>query len=75
MSPVDKRLYNYLKFTNSDDSGNFDFFGVAPGNYYLIGSMKCGAECGLSRDETIRLVKEISVGRGVTNVELTKRVP
>jgi len=75
MSPVDKRLYNYLKFTNSDDSGNFDFFGVAPGNYYLIGSMKCGAECGFSQEETIRLVKEISVGSGVTNVELMKRVP
>lgn len=75
MSPVDKRLYNYLKFTNSDESGNFDFFGIAPGNYYLIGSMSCGEACGLSEEQTIRLVQEISVGSGVTNVELTKRVP
>ncbi|MBD3792918.1 MAG: hypothetical protein IE889_01990 [Campylobacterales bacterium] len=75
MSPVDKRLYNYLKFTTSNESGEFNFFGIAPGNYYLIGSMACAEECGLTTEETIRLVDEVHVGSGVANIELSKRVP
>ena len=75
MSKVDKRLYNYLKFSTSNNNGKFDFFGIAKGKYYLIGSMMCGEECGLSSREKIRLVKEIYVGSGVTKIELTKRVP
>lgn len=75
MSKVDKRLYNYLKFSTSNGNGKFDFFGVAKGKYYLIGSMMCGEECGLSSTEKIRLVKEIYVGSGITRVDLTKRVP
>ncbi|MCK5854899.1 MAG: hypothetical protein KAG56_06725, partial [Sulfurovaceae bacterium] len=35
MSKVDKRLYNYLKFSTSNNNGKFDFFGVAKGKYYL----------------------------------------
>jgi len=31
MTPPDRRLFNYLRFTTSDDSGNFHFFGV-PGS-------------------------------------------
>ena len=75
MSKVDKRLYNYLKFSSSNSNGKFDFFGVPKGKYYLIGSMMCGEECGLSSTEKIRLVKEIYVGSGVTKIDLTKRVP
>ena len=75
MSKVDKRLYNYLKFSRSNSNGKFDFFGIPKGKYYLIGSMMCGKECGLSSPEKIRLVKEIYVGSGVTKVDLTKRVP
>ena len=75
MSKVDKRLYNYLKFSSSNNNGKFDFFGVAKGKYYLIGSMMCGEECGLGSREKIRLVKEIYVSGGVTKIDLTKRVP
>ena len=75
MSKVDRRLYNYLKFSTSNSNGKFDFFGIPKGKYYLIGSMMCGEECGLSSPEKIRLVKEIYVGSGVTKVDLTKRVP
>ncbi len=75
MSAVDKRLYNYLKFTSSNESGEFDFFGIAPGDYYLIASISCGEECGFDQKEKIRLVKEVHVGSGVTTVELMKRVP
>ena len=75
MSKVDKRLFNYLKFSTSNNKGKFDFFGVAKGNYYLIGSMMCGEKCGLGSREKIRLVKEVYVGSGVTKVDLTKHIP
>jgi hypothetical protein len=75
MSKSDPRLFNYLKFTMSDNSGKFNFFGVPTGQYYLVGTMKCGADCGFSEDKVIRLVKEISVGRGTTKVDLMKNVP
>lgn len=75
MSKVDKRLYNYLKFSTSNSNGEFDFYGIAKGRYYLIGSIMCGQECGLGSIEKIRLVKEIYVGSGVTKINLTKRVP
>ncbi len=75
MSKSDPRLFNYLKFTMSNEDGKFNFFGVPTGQYYLVGTMKCGAECGFSENRTIRLVKEISVGRGTTKVDLMKNVP
>ena len=75
MSKSDPRLYNYLKFTMSNADGKFNFFGVAAGQYYLVGTMTCGSECGFSETQTVRLVKEISVGRGTTRVELMKNVP
>ena len=75
LSKTDKRLYNYLKFTYSDTSGSFNFFGVPTGEYYLTGSISCSEECGFNEKKSTRLVKEISVGRGVTDVDLTKQVP
>jgi hypothetical protein len=75
LSKTDKRLYNYLKFTYSDNSGKFNFFGVPTGDYYLTATMSCGQECGYSKNKSIRLVREISVGRGVTTVDLMKHVP
>jgi len=58
----DPRLFNYLKFTASDNSGNFAFYGVAGGNYYLVGSVKCDA-CG---GKIVRVAKRISVGEHKT---------
>ena len=75
MSKSDKRLYNYLKFTMSNNSGNYNFFGVPRGNYYLVGVVKCGKECGFSSENTIRLVKRVSVGFGVTSIDLIKNIP
>jgi hypothetical protein len=75
LSKTDKRLYNYLKFTYSDNSGKFNFFGVPNGDYYLTATMSCGQECGYGQKKSIRLVREISVGRGVTTVDLMKHVP
>jgi len=75
LSKTDKRIYNYLKFTMSNSSGNYNFFGVPRGSYFLVGTMKCGAECGFSKEKTVRLVQRISVGSGVTKVNLMKNVP
>ncbi|CAA6814477.1 MAG: Unknown protein [uncultured Sulfurovum sp.] len=75
LTKTDKRLYNYLKFTYSDNSGKFNFFGVPRGDYYLTGSISCGDECGFNKKKSIRLVREISVGPGVTTVDLMKHVP
>ena len=75
MSKSDPRLYNYLKFTMSNADGKFNFFGVPAGQYYLVGTMTCASECGFSGSETVRLVKEVSVGRGTTRVDLMKNVP
>jgi len=75
MGKSDPRLFNYLKFTVSKGDGKFNFFGIASGDYYLVGTIKCAQECGYSTTTTIRLVKEISIGRGVTRTELTKTVP
>ena len=75
LSPVDKRINNYLRVEYSSDDGVFRFFGVPRGSYYLIGQISCGTECGFSSTQHIRLVKEISVGSDVSNIELMKVVP
>jgi hypothetical protein len=75
LSPIDKRLNNYLRVEYSEESGSFRFFGVPRGSYYLIGQVSCGEECGFNTRRSIRLVKEISVGSGITKVELMKNVP
>ena len=75
LSKTDKRLYNYIKFDYSDSNGKFNFYGIASGSYYIVGTMRCAEECGFSEPKSIRLVKEIYVGSGVTTVELMKNVP
>ena len=75
MTPPDKRLYNYLKFTTSNSDGEFSFFGVPIGEYYLGAKLKCSEECGFNSPKIIRVVKKISVDEGTTNVDLSKTVP
>ena len=75
MSKVDPRLFNYLKFTTSDNNGKFEFLNVPSGSYYLIGVIKCGNECGFNTTKSLRVSKKISVvGDEIKSVELTKRV-
>jgi len=54
LTKADSRLYNYLKFTTSDNNGKFAFYGVGNGRYYIIGSVNNGAT-------KIRIANEISV--------------
>ncbi|CAA6813954.1 MAG: Unknown protein [uncultured Sulfurovum sp.] len=75
LSKTDKRLYNYLKFTYSDRSGKFNFYGVPAGEYYLTGTISCGEACGYNKKRSHRLVRQISAGKGTTRVDLMKHVP
>ena len=75
LTKIDKRLFNYLKFTYSSSDGSFNFFGVPTGEYYLTATIKCSVECGYRENKSVLLVKKIYVGRGKTEVDLSKSVP
>jgi len=61
MQKADDRLFNYLRFTSSDANGNFSFYGVPSGRYYLIGTVKCGQECGYESPKSIRIATQVKV--------------
>jgi hypothetical protein len=61
MQKADDRLFNYLRFTSSDANGNFAFYGVPSGSYYLIGTVKCGEECGYETPKNIRIATQVTV--------------
>ena len=76
LSKIDKRIFNYMKLEYSKPNGSFRFSGVPRGEYYLVGSVKCTEGCGFSdKSKKVRLVKRISVGSGVTRIDLMKNVP
>ncbi len=73
MAKADPRLFNYLKFTTSDKTGHFAFYGVPAGEYYVIGVVRCGQECGYDTPRNIRVAREVHVSNGATvDVELSK---
>ena len=73
MQAADPRLFNYLKFTASDKNGNFAFYGVPSGSYYLIGTVKCGEECGYDSMKNIRIATKVSVrGNQIVKQDLTR---
>ncbi len=75
MDESDPRLFNYLKFTASDAQGNFSFYGVPSGRYYLVGTVQCGQECGYDTPKNIRIATEVSVmGNQVVQKDLTRTV-
>jgi hypothetical protein len=75
MQKADARLFNYLRFTASDEKGNFAFYGVPSGEYYLIGTVKCGSECGYDVPHIIRIATRVYVsGNQVIEKDLTKVV-
>ena len=75
LTKADKRLYNYLKFTYSLADGSFNFFGVPTGEYYLTATIQCSVECGYRENKSVLLVEKVYVGRGKTEVDLSKTVP
>jgi hypothetical protein len=69
MGKSDPRLFNYLKFTASNGAGQFAFYGVAAGKYYVVGTVKCN-ECG---GKNIRIARRVSVnGSNTVTVDLSK---
>lgn len=73
MQKADPRLFNYLRFTASDKKGNFAFFGVPSGSYYLIGTVKCGDECGYDSVKNIRIATKVTIrGNQVIKQDLTR---
>ena len=75
MEKADSRLFNYLKFTASDTNGNFAFYGVPAGSYYLIGTVKCGTECGYDTPKSIRIATRVSVaGNNIVTQDLSRSI-
>jgi hypothetical protein len=61
MEKADNRLFNYLRFTSANTQGQFAFYGVPEGRYYLIGTVKCVAQCGYNTPKNIRIATEVSI--------------
>lgn len=73
MQKADSRLFNYLRFTASDKNGKFAFYGVPSGSYYLIGTVKCGEECGYESMKDIRIATKVSIrGNQIIQKDLTR---
>jgi hypothetical protein len=72
MGKSDPRLFNYLKFTASNQQGEFAFYGVPAGQYYVVGTVKCDA-CG---GKIVRIARRIRVSSsGTVHIDLTKTLP
>lgn len=75
MQKADKRLFNYLRFTSANEQGQFAFYGVPPGEYYLIGTVKCAGACGYSVPKNVRIATQVSVrGNEIVQKELTRMI-
>lgn len=73
MQKADSKLFNYLRFTASDTNGKYAFYGVPSGSYYLIGTVKCGTECGYDTPKSIRIATRVSVsGNNIVTQDLSK---
>ncbi len=71
----DPRLFNYLRFTASDNEGNFAFYGVPSGRYYLVGTVTCAEECGYTEPKQVRIATTVTVrGNETVEKDLTKSV-
>jgi len=75
MEKADKRLFNYLRFTAANDKGEFAFYGVPSGSYYLIGTVECGSQCGYSVLKSIRIANKVRVeGNQVVTKDLSRLI-
>lgn len=69
MGKSDPKLFNYIKFTSSNVNGQFAFYGVPAGSYYVVGTIHC-TSCG---GRNIRIARKITVnGSNVATVDLSK---
>jgi len=75
MEKADNRLFNYLRFTSANEQGQFAFYGVPKGRYYLIGTVKCASQCGYSTPKNIRIASEVTIkGNQIIQRNLTRLI-
>ena len=75
MQKADTRLFNYLRFTASNSAGEFAFYGVPNGKYYLIGTVKCAQECGYETQKNIRIATIVKVkGKEIITKDLIRLI-
>lgn len=75
MGEADSRLFNYLRFTSSNENGAFAFYGVPSGRYYLIGTVDCGSQCGYGTDRKIRIATEVVISDNqILEQDLSKEI-
>ncbi len=60
---IDSKVYDFIKFTKSNQKGDFSFSNIPQGKYYIMGTMSCGAECGFDANKSIRMANEIIVDK------------
>lgn len=73
MEKADQNLFNYLKFTASNINGEFAFYGVPSGKYYLIGTVKCSEACGYESEKNIRIASIVEVeGKEIITKDLVR---
>ena len=71
MEKSDGKLFNYLKFTASNSNGQFAFYGVPAGQYYVVGTVTC-TQCG---GKHIRIARKVTVnGSNTVTVNLNKSI-
>ena len=52
---------------------NSHFYGVPSGSYYLIGTVKCGTECGYDTPKSIRIATRVTIsGNHIVEQDLSK---
>jgi len=75
LEKADSRLFNYLRFTASNNQGEFAFYGVPSGSYYLIGTVKCGYKCGYEAEKSIRIATMVDVsGNQILQKDLSRQL-
>jgi len=75
MKKADNRLFNYLRYTTSDTQGQFAFYGVPTGAYYLIGKVDCASECGYTVPKSIRIATRVNVkGNQIIQKDLSRLI-
>ncbi len=58
---VDDSLFEYIKYTKTDDLGNYSFKNIPQGKYYVVGVVTCTSECGFRDSKNIRMIDSVYV--------------
>lgn len=74
VTPADKRIFAYLKYTVSDNSGKYGFYQLPSGEYYLTGRALCGKECGVKGNKEFFVIGKVYIPEtGKVNKDISLR--